>query len=71
MTKGIFKICLGPGLQFSKTDGEDKEDVLISKPSSRDKQEIVLSSEHLHEAGAGWCCRGVQGEDIEMSSLLE
>lgn len=71
MTKGIFKICLGPGLQFSKTDREDKEDVLISKPSSRDKQEIVLSSEHLHEAGAGWCCRGVQEEDIKMSSLLE
>lgn len=40
---------------------EDKADVLISKLSSRDKQEIVLSSEHLREVGAGWCCRWVTG----------
>lgn len=64
MTKGIFKICLGLWLQFSKTDAErgrgreDKADVLIYKLSSADKQEMVLSSVNLHEVGAGWCTEG-------------
>lgn len=46
---------------------EDKADVLISKLSGRDKQEIVLSLEHLHEAGGGW---RQGGEDIKMSPFL-
>lgn len=44
---------------------EDKTDVLIPKLSSRDKQEAVLSLEHLLEAGGvgvggGRCCTGVR-----------
>lgn len=59
--KAYLRFVLDPGFSLVKqTEKEratrgDNADVLISKLSSRDKQEIALSWEHLHEAGAGWC----------------
>ncbi len=67
--KAYLRFVLEPGFSLVKqtqNEGEwgDKADVLIWKLSKRDKQETVLSLEHLLEAGAGWCCRDVQGEDV-------